>query len=92
MPGLAKALECDPAMPFKLALEPIGGDTTVTAIEQIFGTVVTRKEVAWIEFIRLCSRDADPAPTLQRVTTPISFNYGPQPRKTGPSQIRRSKD
>lgn len=32
VPGLAKALECDPALIFKLALEQLGGDTTGTAI------------------------------------------------------------
>lgn len=63
--GLAKALECDPAFLFKLALEQLGGDTTGTAIEQIFGTIVTRNEVAWLEEIRKASDHSDPSITMK---------------------------
>lgn len=65
VPGLAKALECDPALLFKLALEQLGGDTTGTAIEQIFGTIVTRNEVAWLEEIRKASDHSDPSITMK---------------------------
>ncbi len=52
VPGLAKALECDPGLLFKMAVEQMGGATTEIAIRKIFGTVVTENEVAWLEEIR----------------------------------------
>ena len=60
VPSIAKALECDPKRLFKLALEQPGGATTATAIEMIFGTIVTRNEVAWLEEIREASGHSDP--------------------------------
>ncbi len=63
VPSLATALECDPRLLFNLALDQLGGDTTVRAIEQIFGVVVTKNEAAWIEEIRNASGHADPALT-----------------------------
>lgn len=33
----------------------------------ILDIAITPNEIAWIEFIRLASRDTDPAPTLGRV-------------------------
>jgi len=60
VPGLAKALECDPAALFMLAVEQMGGATTEIAIRKIFGTVVTENEVAWIEEIRNASDHTDP--------------------------------
>jgi len=65
VPSLAKALECDPRMLFKLALEQLGGDTTARAIEEIFGVVVTRNESAWIEELRLASGHSDPPMTMR---------------------------
>jgi len=59
VPGLAKALGCDATMLFMMALEQLGGDTTELAIKQIFGTLVTRNEVAWLEEIRRASGNAD---------------------------------
>jgi DNA-binding Xre family transcriptional regulator len=63
LPSLAAALECDPRLLFNLALDQLGGDTTVRAIEQIFGVIVTKNEAAWIEEIRNASGHADPALT-----------------------------
>ena len=60
VPGMAKALECDPAFLFKLALEQLGGDTTASVIDQIFGTIVTTNEVIWLEEIRHASDNSDP--------------------------------
>lgn len=69
VPGLAKALECDPAFLFKLALEQLGGDTTASVIDQIFGTIVTRNEVIWLEEIRDASNNSNPNLTTKaRVT------------------------
>lgn len=60
VPGLAKAIESDPALLFMMAVEQLGGDTTEIAIRKIFGTLVTENEVAWLEEIRDASNHADP--------------------------------
>lgn len=60
VPAMARALECDPRMLFKLALEQLGGDTTARAVEEIFGVVVTRNEAVWIEELREASGHIDP--------------------------------
>ncbi|WP_426034611.1 XRE family transcriptional regulator [Cypionkella sp. TWP1-2-1b2] len=60
VPSVAKALECDPKLLFKLALEQSGGAMTAVAVEAIFGTVVTRNEVVWLEEIREASDHSDP--------------------------------
>ena len=62
VPALARALDCDPALLFKLALEQLGG-TTARAVEEIFGAVVTRNEAAWIEELREASGHSDPSLT-----------------------------
>jgi hypothetical protein len=61
VPSLATALNSDPRMLFNLALDQMGGATTVRAIEEIFGTIVTRNEVAWINEIRDASGHTDPS-------------------------------
>jgi len=60
---LAKALDCDPVMLFQLAVEQLGGDTTDLAVRQIFGTLVTENEVAWLEEIRRASDHINPSVT-----------------------------
>ena len=60
VPSVAKALNCDPTLLFKLALEQSGGATTAVAVEAIFGTIVTRNEVVWLEEIRDASGHSDP--------------------------------
>jgi len=69
IPGLARALECDPAFLFKLALEQLGGDTTASVIDQIFGTIVTRNEVIWLDEIRDASSNSDPNLTTKARAT-----------------------
>jgi hypothetical protein len=63
--SLAKALECDPVKLFVLALEQLDRNTTEQAIRQIFGTLVTENEVAWIEEIRRASDHSDPSLTAR---------------------------
>lgn len=64
--GLARALECDPVMLFMLAIEQqLGGNTTELAIRQIFGTLVTANEVAWLEEIRQASDHTNPSLTAR---------------------------
>ena len=63
VPALAKALEADPGLVFRLALEQEGSETIRKAFEEIFGTVVSRNEVSWLEEIRDASNHGDPAVT-----------------------------
>jgi hypothetical protein len=65
VPGLAKALECDPTMLFMMAVEQLGGDSTGVAIRKIFGTLVTENETAWLEEIRKASDHSDPSLTAK---------------------------
>ena len=63
VPALAKSLEVDATLLFMMAVEQLGGDTTDLAIREIFGTLVTENEVAWLEEIRKASGHSDPALT-----------------------------
>jgi len=63
--ALAKALETDPARLFRMALLQSGHETTRPVIEEVFGTVVTRNEVAWLEAIREASGNTDPTLTVR---------------------------
>ena len=63
VPALAKALETDPRHLFKLALEQELGGTSAQTVEDIFGTIVTRNEVAWLEALRAASDHTDPTLT-----------------------------
>lgn len=65
VPALAKALDCDARLLFVMAVEQLGGDTTDRAIRQIFGTLVTENEVAWLEEIRKASDRNDPPLTAR---------------------------
>ena len=60
VPALAKALECDPALLLRLALEQSEGSTAATAIYDILGRPVTKNEMTWITVIREASGDTDP--------------------------------
>lgn len=63
VPALARALEVDARLLFRLALEQSGGETTRRAVEEIFGTVVSQNEIAWLEEIRDASGNTDPSLT-----------------------------
>lgn len=66
VPALAKALECDPARLFMLAVEQQDQDSALAVvIKEIFGTAVTRNEVAWLEELRLASDHTDPSLTTK---------------------------
>ena len=68
VPALAKSLESDPALLFMMAMEQLGGDTTERAIRQIFGTIVTENEDAWLEELREASGHTDPSMTSKART------------------------
>jgi len=65
IPALAKALEVDAALLFRLALEQYWPGLDHTIFE-IFGTVLTKNEREIIEAIRSCSDGADPELTPDR--------------------------
>ncbi|KHQ52021.1 MULTISPECIES: helix-turn-helix domain-containing protein [Mameliella] len=65
VPDLAKALDCDPKALFMMALEQAGLETTKKAVEDIFGTLVSANEVAWLEEIRAASGGGDPRLTAR---------------------------
>jgi len=81
VPGLAKALECDPARLFLLALEQYYESSALVAIKQIFGTVVSDNEVSWIEALRKASDNTDPPITAKRakILRAIFGKIGPYP-------------
>ena len=65
VPGLAKALDTDPAKLFALALEQRGPDTTAAAIREIFHTVVSANEAEWLSELRKASGNTDPRLTTR---------------------------
>jgi hypothetical protein len=60
LPQTTAAKRWTPAL---LAIEQLGGDTTELAVKQIFGTLVTENEVAWLEEIRRSSDHSNPSLT-----------------------------
>ena len=64
VPAFAKALDADPALVFKMALEQ-SGPTTAEAMAEIFGVVVTKNEAAWIEEMRDASDHSNPRLTTR---------------------------
>lgn len=63
VPALAAALETDPRHLFLLALEQNGLESTMATVMEIFGTIVTRNETAWLTAIREASDHSDPTLT-----------------------------
>lgn len=61
--GLSKALECDAAMLFRMAVEQLAGDTSAMAIDTIFGAIITENEADWLRTLREASNDTDPSMT-----------------------------
>jgi transcriptional regulator with XRE-family HTH domain len=62
VPGLAKALEVDPAVLFRLAVAEYMSDAD-QIIDQIFGTITTQNEAEILAFIRELTTNSDPALT-----------------------------
>lgn len=65
VPALARALDCDPRRLFQLAIAQGGYETTRSAIEDVFGTIITRNEAVWLEEIRAASDHMDPTMTAR---------------------------
>jgi transcriptional regulator with XRE-family HTH domain len=68
VPALATALQCDPALLLRLALEQSAGSTAAAAIYEIIGQPITKNEMAWIKEIREASGETDPRLTSQAAT------------------------
>lgn len=64
VPALAKALDCDAAILFKLAVLQ-QGSALAGVIDEIFGTVVSQNEIGWLKEIREASDHADPFVTTK---------------------------
>jgi hypothetical protein len=65
VPALAAALECDPALLMRLALEQAVGSTAALALQEILGTPVSANERLWLAEIRDASGHIDPRPTAR---------------------------
>ena len=48
VPAFAAALDCEPALLLRLALEQSEGSTVAAAIYEIIGQPITKNELAWI--------------------------------------------
>jgi hypothetical protein len=69
VPALAVAIEADPAYLMRLALEQSVGSTAATAIIDVCGAPVTKREKQWIDEIRDASGDSDPRLTARARST-----------------------
>lgn len=68
VPSLAKALEVDPALLMRLALDQSIGKMAAKAITDIFGSPVTANERAWLDELREASDGKDPRLTARSRT------------------------
>ena len=65
VPALAEALDVDPRYLLRLALDQAGLETSDNAIDAVLGTVVSRREVEWLEELRDASDHTDPPLSLR---------------------------
>lgn len=75
VPALAAALECDPSRLFMMAVAQSAYKTTAAAIDEIFGTIVSRNEVTWLAELRDASEHKDPVLT-SRTRTALRGIFG----------------
>lgn len=69
VPDLARAIEVDPALLMRLALEQSIGVASAAAVLTTFGTPVTANELAWLTELRNASGHGDPSLTAKARTT-----------------------
>ncbi|HEY8577772.1 MAG TPA: helix-turn-helix transcriptional regulator [Devosia sp.] len=65
VPALARALEVDPRRLLQLAVEQWVGVTAARTFDEIFGTIVTLNEIAWLKELRDASDNSDPTLTTR---------------------------
>ena len=71
--SLAAALEVDPKYLLRLALAQDGNATMARVFDEVLGTVVSRKEVGWLEVLREASGNSDPAITSRARSAVLSI-------------------
>lgn len=62
---LAAALEIDPKYLLRLALLQKGNETMIRVFDEVIGTVVSDREVNWLQELREASSNSDPAVTTR---------------------------
>jgi hypothetical protein len=72
---IGKALESDPSLLLRLALEQCEGNTAAAAIYEIIGQPITKNELGWLLDIREASGDTDPRLT-SRASAAIRGIFG----------------
>ena len=70
---LAAALETDPKNLLRLTLLQQGNATMARVFDEVLGTVVSRKEVGWLEVLREASGNSDPAITSRARSAVLSI-------------------
>jgi hypothetical protein len=60
VPGMAKALEVDPALLTRVTLALSVGTTAAAALIECFGSPVTENEQGWLDELRDASENSDP--------------------------------
>lgn len=60
VPDLARALEADPAYLLRMTLEQQLGEVAARAVNDLFGTPLSKNERAWIDELRDASDQLDP--------------------------------
>ncbi|MCB6179023.1 XRE family transcriptional regulator [Rhodobacter sp. Har01] len=64
VPALAKALECDPSLMMRLAIEQTYGPEMLKVFTELLRETITDNEREWIELIRRASSYRDPVVTI----------------------------
>lgn len=65
VPDLARALDIDPALLMRLAIEQSIGVAQARAVLDVFGSPVTENERLWVQELCAASDDTDPRPTAK---------------------------
>jgi hypothetical protein len=92
MPTLAAAPEPDPKHLFRLTHEQHGPETTKATVAEIFGTVRTKNETAWLAAIREAADHGDPTLTTRaRAAIRGIFSKWPASTKSNPSTCPRPR-
>jgi len=75
VPAMAAALDVDPRYLFLLALDQGGNESVRSAVEQVFGAVVSENEARWLAALRDASDGTDP-PLTRRNRAAIMEMFG----------------
>jgi len=70
---MAASLEVDPKYLLRITLEQSGNETVLQVFDEVIGTVVSKKEVGWLQLLREASDNSDPAVTTRARSTVLSI-------------------